>query len=684
MTPIWLWLQLRLTALHLRRQFLPSTPTRRPIRKRPCFDIEPLETRAVPTASNGLAGHYFADMALNREVLTRTDPIIDFNWGWNTAPNPALPSTRFSARWVGELQAPTTKTYTFSTLSDDGVRLLINGQHVIDNWTNHSPTEDRGTISLTAGQRYPIEVDYFQNTGNAIIQLGWMGADQTREVIPTQYLFTDSAAPPSVGGDTTPPTATLSVGDITRDGYTGWTFRVIYRDDVAIDPATIPAGQLRVTAPNGYDRIADLIRVEGTGSSRTVVYRIPGRSGAWAANDNETYSIAISGSVTDTSGNSVPSGVLGTFRVRIPGGNPGDGNPPPPTDWWSTHLHDPGITNVARQVGSDGNLTRNDMVTIFRAAESGGVTGTKLDDLRTLVANASTLGMPDYVRVLANKVVNGDPANQHFQAQVLGNLFAGSSGQQLEQLLDKWFLGQDHPEVSSDIHYVTPAGSLFGAGGPILDDLRQGHLGDCYVLAGLGEVTFRTPDVLRSAFIDNGDGTFTVRFYHDGIADYVTVDKLVPAAFDGTYWYANVRWQTSDASIALWPSLLEKAYAQLAEAGWSRPGKTTNSYGAIDGGWEGTVVRQLTGRNTTFQYISDSTSVRDAIVTSFQSGALVGLDTKQTTDSSTGIRRDHAYVLIGYNQQTGVFTLFNPLGYRQEVTWPQIAANMLDWSWTIN
>src|SRR5262249_49480939 len=147
---------------------------------------------------------------------------------------------------------------------------------------------------------------------------------------------------------------------------------------------------------------------------------------------------------------------------------------------------------------------------------------------------------PGYVQVLAGDVVNGNPANAHFQGQTLGNLAAGSTARQLNELVDKWFLGADHPvsDTLSQYVYTWVAGSLF-VNGPAYTDMHQGGLGDCYLIASLGSVAQSAPAAIQNMFIDNGDNTWTVRFYANGTPDYVTVDRMLPTNLYGTLVYAN-------------------------------------------------------------------------------------------------------------------------------------------------
>ncbi len=93
-----------------------------------------------------------------------------------------------SVRWTGVVSAPQSGDYTFTTLSDDGVRLSIGSKLVIDNWTPHGTTEDKATIHLNAGQSVPIKLEYFQGGGGGTIHLYWQIAGGERTVVPTTAL----------------------------------------------------------------------------------------------------------------------------------------------------------------------------------------------------------------------------------------------------------------------------------------------------------------------------------------------------------------------------------------------------------------------------------------------------------------------------------------------------------------
>src|SRR5690606_10228250 len=123
--------------------------------------------------TGGLAASYYPALNFGGTPTERIDAQVDNNWG---AANPGIagfPADLFSVRWEGYFTVPADYDGEFWTNSDDGVRLWVNNTLVIDNWTDHGPTVDRGAIALTAGNTYPIRLEYYENGGGAVIQLGW-------------------------------------------------------------------------------------------------------------------------------------------------------------------------------------------------------------------------------------------------------------------------------------------------------------------------------------------------------------------------------------------------------------------------------------------------------------------------------------------------------------------------------
>jgi glucose/arabinose dehydrogenase len=143
--------------------------------------------RARPASPGiGLVGTYYDNADFTGAAMTRIDPTVSFNWG--TGAPPGMGADTFSVRWTGQVQARATGTHTFYVSSDDGVRLWVAGKLVVDNWTDHFETEASGTIDLTAGQRYDVRLDYYEDVGAAEVKLSWSAPGVAKQIVPTSAL----------------------------------------------------------------------------------------------------------------------------------------------------------------------------------------------------------------------------------------------------------------------------------------------------------------------------------------------------------------------------------------------------------------------------------------------------------------------------------------------------------------
>jgi hypothetical protein len=134
-------------------------------------------------ANVGAQASYYKGRNFEELALTRTDPQIDFNWGTG-APDPAVGVDNFSVRWVAELEAAFSDTYTLSAQSDDGVRVWLDGELIIDSWVDQSATWSEGQpIELTAGERHILEMAYYENGGDAVARLHWASPTQPRRAV---------------------------------------------------------------------------------------------------------------------------------------------------------------------------------------------------------------------------------------------------------------------------------------------------------------------------------------------------------------------------------------------------------------------------------------------------------------------------------------------------------------------
>jgi hypothetical protein len=153
-------------------------------------DVTIVVSAAVPS---GLTAQYFNDPGTGAHfatlAATRIDPTVNFNWGTG-APVSGVGADNFSVRWTGRVEAPVTGTYRFTTVSADGIRLWVNNQLVVNNWTDHaSTTNTSAAIALTAGVRYTMTLEYYEHTGSAVARLQWSYPGQATQAIPASRLF---------------------------------------------------------------------------------------------------------------------------------------------------------------------------------------------------------------------------------------------------------------------------------------------------------------------------------------------------------------------------------------------------------------------------------------------------------------------------------------------------------------
>jgi hypothetical protein len=145
----------------------------------------------------GLFGEYFSDQAstfTNPPTLTRLDPTVDFDWG-DSSPDPAISGDHFTVRWTGAVQPQFNEAYTFYTTTDDGVRLWVDGQLVVDEWVDQGATQGSGSIALASRQKYSLTMEYHDNSGDASAALAWSSPSTPQQTIPQSQLY--PAFPPS-------------------------------------------------------------------------------------------------------------------------------------------------------------------------------------------------------------------------------------------------------------------------------------------------------------------------------------------------------------------------------------------------------------------------------------------------------------------------------------------------------
>lgn len=137
---------------------------------------------------NGLLGTYYDNVDFTNPVLTRVDSEIDFYWG-SGSPDPAIEFNTFSVVWEGEIEAPYSETFSFMTTTDDGVKLYVDNVLIIDQMNDQFNAEFSGSIALTAFQKVPIRLEYYENHAYATARLKWASASLAPQVIPTSAMY---------------------------------------------------------------------------------------------------------------------------------------------------------------------------------------------------------------------------------------------------------------------------------------------------------------------------------------------------------------------------------------------------------------------------------------------------------------------------------------------------------------
>lgn len=139
-----------------------------------------------PAPEMGLRAEYFA--GYREPALVGVDAVVDFPWGAD-APAGLDDVDRFSVRWTGRLRPPHDGTYTLITETDDGVRLWVDGELVIDDWNGHFVARNEAEVELSAGVEVDLRIDYFEIDLDASAKLLWSSDRVAEEVIPQASLI---------------------------------------------------------------------------------------------------------------------------------------------------------------------------------------------------------------------------------------------------------------------------------------------------------------------------------------------------------------------------------------------------------------------------------------------------------------------------------------------------------------
>lgn len=144
-------------------------------------------------AQNGLLGSYFNRIDFDGKTFTRIDETLNKQWEAESPWPGKIGTEFFSIIWTGRIVPRRSGRYTIYLQSDDGARLWINGNVVLNQFTEHSRQWDSVELDLLAGLSYDIKYAFCEVTIFAISQLEWSceGAGISRQLIPTDCLWAD-------------------------------------------------------------------------------------------------------------------------------------------------------------------------------------------------------------------------------------------------------------------------------------------------------------------------------------------------------------------------------------------------------------------------------------------------------------------------------------------------------------
>ncbi len=376
------------------------------------------------------------------------------------------------------------------------------------------------------------------------------------------------------------------------------------------------------------------------------------------------------------------------------------GPAPSATPSWISQLSTPSIASGMTAAISNGTVTYSGLLSLLTnlnsslSGSNSTLTAAEFSDLQTIAANLNNgVTTSGYLTGIMNDLVNGNAANATWtggnaNSTSLGNLAAGSNAAQLSELIGKWFLGTDLPSSSVgmsgtqpfSITYSNVSSPIFGAGGPSMNDINQGYLGDCYFLSSLAEVACKNPSVISSMIVSNGNNTYGVRFYENGTPEYITVNTSL--ADGGTVF---------DSGKDIWASLMEKAYAQLQAGGvvTGGGGNPGNSWSIIgNGGYAECALEEITGSPTITDYNGSGRSwstvtynsslattgassglstgaVQSILVSDLAAGDDLVLGSNTNAKDGSGkvtLVSDHCLSIYGFDSTTGMFEIRNPWG----------------------
>jgi len=138
----------------------------------------------ISGAGGGIKAEYFGNTTLSgAPFLTQIETEVNHSWGDPGGPTASVVDN-FSARWTADLEIAIADTYTFITSSDDGVRLWLNEELIVENWTDHGTADNYSLPKALEPGIYALRMEYYEAGGGAVATLSWQTPTVARQIIP--------------------------------------------------------------------------------------------------------------------------------------------------------------------------------------------------------------------------------------------------------------------------------------------------------------------------------------------------------------------------------------------------------------------------------------------------------------------------------------------------------------------
>jgi len=201
--------------------------------------------------------------------------------------------------------------YTATAFALDNAGNVV-GSAEIANRTLHAVLWPFGGAPRDLNEYIPVNSGWVLTEARGVNDSGQIVGNGLLNGQPRAFLLT-----PNLGADTNPPIAVLTASDITNIQYSAQFFSLTFWDDGSILASSITTNSVRVTGPGGFNQIATLYSSPVTnGIKLTATFYVLAPNGIWNGTNNGTYTVSIEpNTVSDTNGNFVPAGSVGTFTV---------------------------------------------------------------------------------------------------------------------------------------------------------------------------------------------------------------------------------------------------------------------------------------------------------------------------------------------------------------------------------